>query len=518
MAVVKLRKNFHQAKWDEPIIFEMNREGERGILVPPVDAEIERSAGDALSTIPQNMRRKDKPNLPEVAQIKVLRHYLRLSQQTLGIDVNIDIGQGTCTMKYSPKINEMLARTPKVTELHPYQPEETVQGALEIIYRLDHMLRGLSGFSRFVFQPGGGSHALYTMASIIYKYHRVKGNDHKDEIITTLLSHPSDAATAKLKGFKVIDIPPDPETGLPDMEAFEAAVSERTAGMIICNPEDTEIFNPRIKEMTSLVHEAGGICAYDQANANGLLGYVRTIDLGFDLCFYNLHKTFSSPHGCGGPGLGAVGATKELESFLPVPVVDYDSSQDRYYLNYDLPNTIGKVREFYGVFPVVLRAYSWLMSLGDEGVREVARIAILNNNYVMNRILKEVRGADISFPKTRYRVGQVRYSFKKLADETGVTVEDVIRRMTDFGFHLWTSHHPWIVPEPFTIEPTESYSKEDLDEYIEGLKTIAQEAYEDPDKVKNAPYNTVIHRIEDMSFFEDPARWAPTWRVYLRKH
>ncbi len=518
MGVVKLRKNFHQAKWDEPIIFELSTPGERGILVPPVDEEIEKLTGNALSDIPPHMKRKAPPPLPEVAQVRVLRHYMRLSQQTLGVDVNIDIGQGTCTMKYSPKINEILAKSPKVTELHPLQPQETVQGALEIIYNLDLMLRELSGFSRFVFQPGGGSHALYTMASIIYKYQQVQGNREKDEIITTLLSHPSDAATAKLKGFKVIDIPPDPETGLPDLEAFKEAVSERTAGMIICNPEDTEIFNPHVREMTKIVHEVGGLCAYDQANANGLLGIVRSIDLGFDMGFYNLHKTFSSPHGCGGPGLGAVGVVKSLESFLPVPVVDHDAEKDFYYLNYNLRNSIGKVREFYGVFPVVLRAYAWIRSLGEDGLREVSRIAVLNNNYMVKRILKEVRGTEISFPRTPWRVSQTRYSFQNLKDETGITVEDVVRRITDFGFHLWTSHHPWVVPEPFTIEPTESYSKDDLDEYIEALKIISREAYENPEAIKNAPHRSVIHKIEDMSFFEDPEKWAPTWRVYLRKH
>jgi len=518
MGVVKLRKNFHQAKWDEPIIFELSRPGERGMLVPEAGEEIEREVGDGFSDLPSHMIRKDLPNLPEISQIRVLRHYLRLSQETLGVDVNIDIGQGTCTMKYSPKINEVFARSPKVTELHPLQDESTVQGALEIMYKLDLMLRELSGFGRFTFQPGGGSHAIYTMTSIIYAYHKFHGNDHKDEIISTLLSHPSDAAAPKVKGFNVIDIPPDPETGLPDMGAFKEAVSERTAGLIVCNPEDTEIFNPHIKEMTKVVHGVGGLCAYDQANAEGTIGIVRAIDSGFDMGFYNLHKTISSPHGCGGPGLGALGVKKEIEQFLPVPVVDYDEKSKRYYLNYNIPHTIGEVREFHGVFPVVVRAYAWLMSLGEEGIKEVARVAVLNNNYVMTRILKEVKGASVSFPKTKYRVSQVRYTFEKLAKDTGVAVEDVIRKMTDFGFHLWTSHHPWIIPEPFTIEPTESYSKEDLDEYIEGLKTIAQEAYENPEKVKNAPYQSVIHKIADMSMLEDPEKWAPTWRVYLRKY
>jgi glycine dehydrogenase subunit 2 len=518
MGVVKLRKNFHEAKWDEPIIFELSRPGERGILVPPAGEEIEREVGDGFSDIPSHMLRKKPPRLPEVSQNRVLRHYLRLSQETLGADVNIDIGQGTCTMKYSPKINEVFARSPRVTELHPLQDEDTVQGALEIMYRLDLMLRRLSGFDRFTFQPGGGSQAIYTMASIIYAYHKLHGDEHKDEIITTLLSHPSDAAAPKVKGFRIIDIPPDPETGLPDMEAFKEAVSSRTAGMIICNPEDTEIFNPYVREMTEMVHRAGGLCAIDQANANGTIGLVRAVDMGFDIGFYNLHKTFSSPHGSGGPGVGALGVRKELEAFLPVPLVEYDEERRRYYLNYDVPHSIGKVREFYGVFPVVVRAYAWLMSLGEEGVREVARVAVLNNNYVIARILGEVRGAGLSFPKTRYRVSQARYTFEKPAGETGLSVEDIIRRMIDFGFHLWTSHHPWIVPEPFTIEPTESYSKEDLDEYVEGLKTAAREAYEDPEKVRNAPHQSVIHKIIAVDMLEDPEKWAPTWRVYLRKY
>ncbi len=518
MGVVKLRKKFHQAKWDEPIIFELSTPGERGILVPEVDEEIEKEVGDGFSNIPSYMIRKEPPNLPEMSQIRVLRHYLRLSQETLGADLVSVEGQGTCTMKYSPKINEVFVRSSKVAELHPLQDENTVQGALEIMYKLDLMLRELSGFDRFTFQPGGGTHAIYTMASIIYTYHKLHGNDHKDEIITTLLSHPSDAAAPKVKGFKIIDIPPDPETGIPDVEVFKEAVSERTAGMIICNPEDTEIFNPHVKEMTKMIHEVGGLCAYDQANANGTIGLVRAIDLGFDIGFYNLHKTFSSPHGCGGPGTGALGVKKELEVFLPVPVVDYNKKSGRYYLNYNLPHTIGKVREFYGAFPVIVRTYAWLMSLGEEGIKEVAKVAVLNNNYIMTKILKEVKGVGISFPKTKSRVSQARYTFKKLAEDTGVTVEDVARRVADFGFHLWLSHHPWIIPEPFTIEPTESYSKDDLNEYVEALKAVAQEAYEDPEKVKNAPYQSVIHKIANVSMLEDPEKWAPTWKVYLRNY
>ena len=509
----KLR-NFHEARWSEPIIFELSRKGERGIIVPEVEKEIEELVGDGVSVLPEHMIRRDPPRLPEISQVRVLRHYLRLSQETLGATLNIDIGQGTCTMKYNPIINDLLANSPKVTELHPLQDVDTIQGALEIMYKLDLFLRELSGFSRFTFQPGGGSHAIFTIISIIHKYHELRGEGEKrDEIITTLLSHPSNAAAPAVKGYRVISLYPN-ESGLVDVEALEKAVSERTAGFIVTNPEDTGIFNPRIKEFTKIVHGVGGLCAYDQANANGLLGIIRAVDCGFDLGFFNLHKTFSSPHGCGGPAVGAVGVTDRLVDFLPIPIVEYNG--EKYYLNYDLSHSIGKVREFYGVFPVILRAYSWIMSLGAEGIREVARVAVLNNNYVMKRILSEVKCASISFPKTKQRIEQVRYSFEKLREDTGVTSEDVIRRMADFGFHLWTSHHPWIIPEPFTIEPTESYSKDDLDKYLETLKRVVEEAYETPEKLKNAPHNCPIHKIRP-EFLEDPERWAITWRAYLKK-
>ncbi len=515
MGIIKLRRGFHEARWEEPIIFELSNEGERGILVPR-DEEMEEMVGDVISALPSEIVRKEPPKLPELSQKRVLMHYLRLSQETLGADINVDIGQGTCTMKYSPKVNEFLVQSPKVSELHPYQSEETVQGALEIMYKLDLFLREISGLDRFVFQPGGGSQAIFAMASIIRAYHKSR-DENRDEIITTIFSHPSDAAAPAVKGFRVITIYPDPETGIPDVEALKEAVSRRTAGLIIANPEDTGIFNPKVKEFTDIVHEAGGLCAYDQANANGLLGMVRARECGFDMGFFNLHKTFSSPHGSGGPAVGALGVRKELEGFLPVPIVEYDESKGKYYLRYDLPNTIGKVREFYGVFPVVLRAYAWIMSLGEEGIREVARIAVLNNNYVMHKILREVKGADISYPANKHRIEQVRYTWEKVRKDTGVTVEDAINRMYDFGFHLWTSHHPWIIPEPFTIEPTESYSKEELDEYIEGLKEVANESYKEPDRVKLAPHRSSIHRI-DVSWLNDPSKWAITWRLYLRKH
>jgi glycine dehydrogenase subunit 2 len=507
-------KNFHQAKWDEPIIFELHTKGERGLEVPDVEKEIEDQIGDGVSALPANLRRTKAPALPEISQMRVLKHFLRLSQHCLGADLNVDIGQGTCTMKYSPKINEVFVRMPEVADLHPWQDKETIQGALEVIYKVDTFLREISGLAQFTFQPGGGSAAILAMASIIYAYHESRGEAReRDEIITTIFSHPSDAAAAAVKGFKMITLYPD-EDGLPDVEALKKALSERTAGLLITNPEDTGIFNPKIDVFTKVVHEAGGLCGYDQANANGILGMTRAREADFDMCFFNLHKTFSSPHGCGGPAVGALGVKDKLRSYLPVPIVEFNGKS--YSVNYELPNTIGKVRAYFGVFPAILRAYAWIVSLGADGLAEAARVAVLNNNYVLKKI-KGLRGASAPYAEGRHRIEQVRYSWQKLMEETGVTTEDVICRMADFGFHLWTSHHPFVVPEPFTVEPTESYSKDELDEYISGLERVIEEAYENPDKVKNAPYNSVVHKI-DTSTLDDPKKWAITWRAYLKKH
>jgi len=505
---------FHQAKWDEEVIFELSAKGERGILVPPVEKGIEDAVGDGISALPESLRRKVPPALPEISQMRVLKHYLRLSQHTLGADLNVDIGQGTCTVKYNPKINDALAASPKAAELHPLQDESTVQGALEIIHRTDLFMREISGLDRFSFQPASGSAAILAMASIIQAWHESRGEGTaRDEVITTIFSHPSDAAAAAVKGYKVVTIH-QTEDGLPDIEALKRAVSERTAGLLITNPEDTGIFNPAIDEITGIVHAAGGLCGYDQANANGILGVTRAREAGFDMCFFNLHKTFGTPHGCGGPACGALGVSWRLSDFLPVPVVDFAGG--KYAFRHDLKNTIGKVRSFYGVFPAILKAYAWIMSLGERGLREAANVAVLNNNYILEKV-KKIRGASAPFAPGRHRIEQVRYSWEKMTKETGVTTEDVALRMADFGFHLWSSHHPFIVPEPFTIEPTESYSKAEIDEYLAALKKISEEAYEDPAMVKAAPYRSVVHRI-DQAWFDDPAKWAITWRSYLKKH
>ena len=508
-----LLRRFHQARWDEPIIYELSRSGQRGILIPEPGEEMRMQSGEVAAELPDAIRRKEPPRLPEIGQPQVLRHYLRLSQENLGADLNIDVGQGTCTMKYSPNINEQLIRSAKLSSLHPLQDDSCLQGTLEIMYRFERMLREISGLHRFTLQPAAGSAAIYANVSMIRAYHDSRGEkDQRDEIITTIFSHPSNAACAKTAGYKVITLYPD-ENGYPNVEALRSAVSERTAALLITNPEDTGIFNPHIKEFVDIVHEVGGLCAYDQANANGILGITRASEAGFDLCHFNLHKTFSTPHGCGGPAAGASGVTRELERFLPVPVVEHDGQN--YFLDYDRPDSIGKVGPFFGVVPNVVRAYCWVMSLGAQGLKEVAETAVLNNNYLMCKIL-EIPGLKAPYAEGRRRIEQVRYSWQELSEETGVSSEEIGLRAADFGVHYWTSHHPFIVPEPCTLEPTESYSKAELDEYAAILTQAADEARSNPELVKSAPHSSTIHSI-DHSSLDDPEEWAITWRAYQRK-
>jgi glycine dehydrogenase subunit 2 len=506
---------FHQASWNEPIVLELSTPGERGILPPPVEPELAGAGQDSLAGLPDALRRSSSPGLPELSQQRVLRHYMRLSQETLGNDVNIHLGLGTCTMKYSPKVNEELVRSPKVTELHPLQDDETVQGMLEVIYRFERTLCEISGLDRFTLQPAGGSQGVYANARMMRAYHAAQGNGERDEIITTIFSHPCDGAGPATAGFKVITVYAG-EKGYPEPDAIREAVSERTAGLMITNPEDTGLFNPHIDEIVKIVHEAGGLCHYDQANANGILGITRAGDAGFDLCQFNLHKTFSSPHCSMGMPVGACGVTTELAPFLPTPTVEFDGS--RYRLEYDRPQSVGKIRAFHGVPATVVRSFAWALSLGAEGLREVAETAVLNNNYLASRIAG-VRGISVSFAETNsaHRLEQVRYSLEQLQEDTGVGTLDVGRRTTDFGVATYfASHEPWVVAEPMTLEPSESYSRADLDEYADIITEVAREAYESPELVLGSPQQSTVHKL-DLAPHDDPDRWALTWRGYKHK-
>lgn len=511
---MSLKNSYHAARWNEPIVMDIGYKGERGIILPKVDNAIERAVGDASALVPDNMVRKTPLTLPSISQPQTLRHFLRLSQMTLGLDLTPDISQGTCTMKYSPKINEMLCRSPKMNDLHPFQDDDTLQGILEIIYKTKEALSEISGMDEFTFQPAGGSQGIYLNACIIREYHKERGEEQKrKDIITTAYSHPADAAAPHTAGFNVITLMPGSK-GYPDLEALKAVVSDCTAGLMITNPEDTGIYNPHIQAFVELVHEAGGLCAYDQANANGILGIARARDAGFDMCQFNLHKTFSSPHGSNGPGCGAVGVKEELAKFLPIPVVTFNGS--KYRLEYDRPYSIGKVRGFLGNIQVVLRAYCWIMSLGADGLKRAAEISVLNNRYLTQKI-SEIKGVSVPYPAGGDRLEQTRFSWENLYNDTGVHSSDVRRRITDYGLQSYhESHFPVIIPEPFTFEPTETFSKADMDYYVEVFREVSNESYENPDLVKSAPHNSSTTRIDE-SACNDPERWAMTWRAHKRK-
>jgi glycine dehydrogenase subunit 2 len=504
----KLRK-FQAARWDEQLIFEQSVPGERGILVPAAEPELQSLPGTAVLG---GLKRKKAPGLPEINQMKVNRHYMRLSQEaSCAVDLTLNISEGTCTMKYSPKIQEHMSRLPMINDVHPLQHPDTMQGILEIYYRTEQCFKAISGLDAFSFQPGGGSQAIYLAGSIMRAYQRDQGRTEKDEVVTTSFSHPVDSATPAANGFKVITLMPDAE-GYPDLAALKAAVNEHTAGLFITNPEDTGLFNKRIKEYVQVIRDAKGLCFYDQANANGMLGITRAREAGFDMCHFNLHKSFSAPHGSYGPASGAVGVREFLRSYLPVPHVGFDG--DKYTLEYNVPRSIGMVRSFLGNTAVVLKAYMWIMQLGPEGLKAAAIGAVLNNNY-MEALLRKTRGLSIKYGSDKRRLEQIRYSWDILKEETGIGTDEINYRVQDFGIpDYWTAHPPYLIPEPMTLEPADSYNKDDIDEYVAVLQEAAREAYEEPELYKRLPpFHAVCHRPQ-WPMVEKAEDNACTWRLY----
>ncbi len=511
VAMTRLRE-VHTASWDEPLVMEMGRPGRRGMFFPPVEPGIAEAVGAAEDLIPAAMRRADPPALPELSEPEVQRHYLRLSQETQGM-MHISLF-GTCTMKYHPPVAEQAARR-WLAELHPLQPEDTLQGVLAAVHGFDLILRELSGMDQFVFQAGGGADAAYTHAVVTRAWLAAKGElGQRDEIVTSIQAHPCNAATAAAAGFKVVTLMLE-EDGYPSVDALKAAVSDRTAALMIGNPDDMGIYNPHIKEWVRIVHEAGGLAFYDHANFNGVMGRIRAAELGFDACMFMLHKTFGAPKGGGGPAVGAYGCSKELAPFLPGPVVVEEAG--RYRLDHDRPQGAGKVREFWGNVPQVIKAYAWAIGMGGDGLKEAADLSVLANNY-MDAKLARIPGLAISHPNDRRpRMEMTRWGLGPLKEATGVGTVDVANRLADYGVDpWWMSHEPWVVPEPFTPEAGEMYGQEDLDYWVAVVERICEEARKNPDLVRTAPHRQSIAQI-DGSGLDDPARWAMTWRAYRRK-
>lgn len=509
MAYVKIR-NWHAAKWDEPIIMELSEPGNRAILFPKEGCDSNRIA----KLIPVSLARRERPKLPELSQPMVVRHFMRLSQENMCQDMIIDLAMGTCTMKYSPKINEHFVHTSQFTELHPYQDESTVQGLLKIIYEFEQIMKEISGLDAVSFQPGSGVMGIFANASIMMKYFEDRGEKQRDQVITTILSHPANAGASHTRGFDVITIVPN-KYGRYDIEQFKKVVSERTAGLFITNPEETGVFNPLIKEIIDIVHNAGGLVSIDMADYNGMFGLVRAKELGADMCQFNLHKSFASPHGSMGPGCAAQCVRSDLEKYLPRPRIQYNG--ERYYWDNEMPHSLGRVRQFYGSLAPVVRAYAWCRALGADGLKCVGETSILNNHYMINRILHDVRGVSLPWHTEEFgRMEQARYSFGRLYEDTGITSEDVEKRMQDFGFgRFFHSHESDLIPEPFTPEPNETYSKDDIDEFSLALKKVCNEAYDCPELVRTAPHNAPISQLEKEDV-DNPMELATTWRAYKK--
>jgi glycine dehydrogenase subunit 2 len=500
--------------WDEPLIMEMSVAGRRGAHLPTVEPEVAAAVGPATDLLPAGMRRAAPPALPEVSEPDVLRHYLHLSQQTLGM-MGISLF-GTCTMKYNPRVNELLAARRELAQLHPDQHESTLQGMLEIVHNFDQLLRELSGMDQFTFQAAGGADAAYTHACVTRAYHAARGElGRRTQVITSIQSHPCNPATANAAGFEVVTLMLG-ERGYPSLDALKAAVSDRTAALMINNPDDMGIYNPEIKEWVRIVHEAGGLCFYDHANFNGVMSKIRARELGFDACMFMLHKTFGVGKGGGGPAVGAYGCTRELAPYLPGPIVTRNG--DAFALSTPGTHSIGKVREYFGNLQQVMKAYAWTRAMGFEGIREASDISVLVNNYMEKELLK-IRGVTRSHPGIDgWRMEMTRFSLEQLYEETGVSVMDVQNRMTDFGVDaFWLAHEPWIVPHPFTPEAGEMWSKEDVDYWIAVIRQISAEAYADPELVKSAPHHQAVQKVRTETL-EDPDKWAMTWRAYRRKH
>jgi glycine dehydrogenase subunit 2 len=506
-------RRYHAAVWDEPVIMEMGAPGRRGQCFPAVEDAVAAMVGSVDDLVPAALRRAAPPALPEMSEPDVLRHYLHLSQMTLGM-MGISLF-GTCTMKYNPRLHEKLAASPKSAEIHPAQHPDTIQGMLEFIHRMDECLRALSGMDQFTFQAAGGADAAYTHACITRAWLESRGElGKRDQIITSIQAHPCNPATAATAGFEVVTLMLD-ENGYPSLDALKAAVSDRTAALMINNPDDMGVYNPHIAEWVDIVHRAGGLCFYDHANFNGVMSKIRARDLGFDACMFMLHKTFGVPKGGGGPAVGAYGCTDALKPFLPGPIVGFDG--DRYALEDPGPRSVGKVREYMGNVQQVMKAYGWTRAMGAEGLAEASDMSVLLNNYMESELLK-IRGVTRSHPdQTTPRIEMTRFSLGQMFEETGISAVDVQNRMVDFGIDaFWLSHEPWVVPHPFTPEAGEMWSKEDIDYWIAVLRQISDEAYADPDVVRTAPHNQAVRKLTDDNL-DDPARWATTWAAHLRK-
>ncbi len=470
----------------EKVIFEYSRKGRGAMDQWPQGAP---EAGD----LPAHLLRKDAPLLPEVSELETVRHFTRLSQLNFSIDTHF-YPLGSCTMKYNPKACNQYAMLPELLGRHPLAPDSHSQGFLACMFELQEMLKEVTGMQGVSLTPMAGAHGEFAGVAMIRAYHKARGDLARNEIIVPEAAHGTNPATAVMCGCTVREIPVNDE-GDVDIEALKAAVGPNTAGIMLTNPSTLGVFERRIEEVARIVHTAGGLLYYDGANLNAILGKVRPGDMGFDVIHMNLHKTFSTPHGGGGPGAGAVGVSARLMPFLPIPVAGREGDRYRWLTEKDVPQSIGRLSAFMGNAGVLLRAYIYMRMLGREGMSAVGEHATLNANYLLARLAR--LGFDPAYPKRRAS-HEFIVTLRKQARELGVTAMDFAKRLLDHGFHAPTTYFPLLVPECLLIEPTETESREALDGFVEAMARILAEARDQPERVKGAPYTMPVRRLDDV--------------------
>jgi glycine dehydrogenase subunit 2 len=474
----------------EPLMCELSSVGRTGLRFPKSDVP--------ESALPKGFKR-DNLAWPEMSEVDVVRHFTRLSQYNYAIDKGM-YPLGSCTMKYNPKINEAVSRLPGFSMIHPLQPIETVQGALMLMYNLQEMLKEIGGFAGVTLQPAAGAHGELTGILIIRAFHASRGDTKRTKILIPDSAHGTNPATSAMSGLDVVELKSDPN-GNVDLEALKAECDDTLAGLMLTNPNTLGLFDEHVKEVTKMVHEAGGLIYGDGANMNALLGIVRPGELGVDILHYNLHKTFSTPHGGGGPGSGPVGVVADLVDFLPAPIVDIIEEGDE-----DMPplfgfvtpeKTIGRVKAFQGHFAIMVRAYTYIRMNGPEGLRRIAEHAVLNANYLM-KLLKDI----YHLPYDRICMHEFVLE-GQWDDAPDVHALDIAKRMMDYDLHPPTNYFPLIVHEALMIEPTETESMQTLDNFVEVMKKIADEAHETPELLKEAPHKTPVGRLDEVKAAKD---------------
>ncbi|MDR3395093.1 MAG: aminomethyl-transferring glycine dehydrogenase subunit GcvPB [Parasulfuritortus sp.] len=468
------------------LIYEHSRPGRRAGGQTPVSAPL-------ADDLPAELLRVEPPRLPEVSELDVVRHYTSLSQKNFSIDTHF-YPLGSCTMKYNPRACHSLAMLPQFLARHPLADADTGQGFLNNMFELQQMLKEVTGMAAVSMAPMAGAHGEFAGVAMIRAYHDSRNDSERSEIIVPDAAHGTNPATATMCGYTVREIPTDRD-GNVDLEALKAVVGPKTAGLMLTNPSTLGVFEKTIVEIQKIVHEAGGLTYYDGANLNAILGRVRPGDMGFDVIHMNLHKTFSTPHGGGGPGAGPVGVSERLSPFLPIPYVVEDKGFYRWAEEADCPHSIGRMSAFGGNMGVLLRAWIYARLIGRDGMRRVSDYATLNANYLAAELKKA--GFDLAFPERRAS-HEFIVTLKKLKDSTGVSAMDFAKRLLDYGFHAPTTYFPMLVPECLLIEPTETESRETLDAFVAAMVKVRDEAEVEPDLVKGAPHTLPAKRLDDV--------------------